>query len=54
MLFRTFRHVHVQLSELGNQQTLNSFVKHRLAPPTPSLPWHVLDTINKSLKENNP
>ena len=37
MLIRTFPHVHVQLSELGNRQTLNSFLKHRLAPPTPSI-----------------
>ena len=51
MLIHTFRHVDVQLSELGNHQTINSYVEHRLAPPTPSLPWHLLDAINEYLKE---
>ena len=36
MLISTFRHVEVQLSELANRQTVNSSVKHRFAPPTPS------------------
>ena len=36
MLIHTFRHVDVQLSELGNHQTVNSYVEHRLAPPGPS------------------
>ena len=41
MLIRTFRHVEVQLTELGNSQTVNSSVKHRLHPPN-SLPCDVL------------
>ena len=51
MLIHTFRHVDVQLSELGNHQTVKSYVEHRLAPPSPSLPWHLLDAINEYLKE---
>ena len=51
MLIHTFRHVDVQLSELGNHQTVNSYVEHRLAPPTPSLPCHLLDAIKEYLKE---
>ena len=46
-----FHHVDVQLSDLGNHQTVNSSVEHRLAPPTPSLPLHLLDAINEYLKE---
>ena len=38
MLILTFYQVEVQQSELGNRQTGDSCVKHRPAPPTPSLP----------------
>ena len=53
MLILTFYHVEVRPSELGNQQTGDSCVKHRSLTPTPSLPWHVLDPINASFKEKN-
>ena len=53
MLILTFYHVEVRPSELGNWQTGDSCVKHRSPPPTPSIPWHVLDAINESLKEKN-
>ena len=52
MLIHTFRHVYVQLSELAILQTVKRSVKHRLPLPT-SLPWHVLDAINESLKERH-
>ena len=53
MLIRTFCYVDMQVSELGIRQGVNRSVKHRLPLPTPSLPWHVLDAINESLKEIN-
>ena len=53
MLIRTFRHVNMQVSELGIHQGVNRSVKHRLPLPTPFLPCHVLDDINESLKERN-
>ena len=53
MLIRTFGYVDMQVSELGIRQGVNRSVKHRLPLPTPSLPWHVLDAINESLKEIN-
>ena len=53
MLILTFYHVEVWPLELGNCQTDDSCVKHRSTLLTPSLPWHVLDAINESLKEIN-
>ena len=50
MLIRTFHHVDVQVSELGIRQGVNRSVKHRLPLPTPSLPWHVLDDIQRILE----
>ena len=58
MLICTFRHVEVQISELGNHQTVNSSVKHSMAPPTPSpaMCWMLrfkcfTCNTNESLKE---